>query len=219
MVPNGKMDALARFAKLAWIGLLPLLLCGGCGSAPAEPELVRPVRAIKVADIAGFRSRSFPGRAEAVDEVDLSFRVSGPLIQLPVRVGDQVAKGDLLAAIDPIDYRTALDLARGNLQRAEAELLAMEAGRQARGDPAVAGRLERSPGQSQSGHRRTRPERDPAGTGRDFPIRIRSCRCRCGTKPRPGSKRLKRRCASASRAPGKKTAKRNKAKSWPCRRW
>ncbi|MCL4201476.1 MAG: efflux RND transporter periplasmic adaptor subunit [Pirellulaceae bacterium] len=128
MVPNGNLGALARSARLTWLGLLPLLTCVGCGAPPAEPESVRPVRAIKVADLAGFRTRSFPGRAEAVDEVDLSFRVSGPLIQLPVRVGDQVAKGDLLAAIDPIDYRTALDLARGNLLRAQAELLAMEAG-------------------------------------------------------------------------------------------
>jgi multidrug efflux pump subunit AcrA (membrane-fusion protein) len=79
-------------------------------------------------DVVGFRSRTFPGRAEAVDEVDLSFRVSGQVIEFPVRVGDQVEKGTLLAALDPIDYRTALDLARGNLQRAQAELLAMEAG-------------------------------------------------------------------------------------------
>jgi RND family efflux transporter MFP subunit len=105
-----------------------MLISVGCGRAPAEPELVRPVRAVKVADVVGFRSRTFPGRAEALDEVDLSFRVSGQVIELPVRVGDQVEKGALLAALDPIDYRTALDLARGNLQRAEAELLAMEAG-------------------------------------------------------------------------------------------
>ena len=110
------------------IGLLLMLTLLGCGRQAKPPEPVQPVRAVKVADVVGFRSRTFPGRAEAVDEVDLSFRVSGQLIQLPVRVGDQVAKGDLLAALDPIDYRTALDLARGNLQRAEAELLAMEAG-------------------------------------------------------------------------------------------
>lgn len=83
---------------------------------------------MKVADVVGLRSRTFPGRAEAVDEVDLSFRVSGQVIKLPVRVGDRVAEGDLLAALDPIDYRTALDLARGNLMRAQAELAAMEAG-------------------------------------------------------------------------------------------
>jgi RND family efflux transporter MFP subunit len=100
----------------------------GCGPGAEDPEVPRPVRAVKVADVVGLRSRTFPGRAEAVDEVDLSFRVSGQLIQLPVRVGDRVSEGDLMAALDPIDYRTALDLARGNLMRAQAELAAMEAG-------------------------------------------------------------------------------------------
>ncbi|TVS14965.1 MAG: efflux RND transporter periplasmic adaptor subunit [Planctomycetaceae bacterium] len=107
---------------------MAVIAAAGCGSGTGDPEIPRPVRAVKVADVVGLRSRTFPGRAEAVDEVDLSFRVTGQVIKLPVRVGDRVAKGDLLAALDPIDYRTALDLARGNLMRAEAELAAMEAG-------------------------------------------------------------------------------------------
>ncbi len=114
--------------SLSWIPFLIVFAAAGCGSGTEDPEVPRPVRAVKVADVVGLRSRTFPGRAEAVDEVDLSFRVSGQVIKLPVRVGDRVAKGDLLAALDPIDYRTALDLARGNLMRAQAELAAMEAG-------------------------------------------------------------------------------------------
>lgn len=113
---------------LLWAPVLAVFAAVGCGSGTADPEIPRPVRAVKVADVVGLRSRTFPGRAEAVDEVDLSFRVAGQVIKLPVRVGDRVAKGDLLAALDPIDYRTALDLARGNLMRAQAELAAMEAG-------------------------------------------------------------------------------------------
>lgn len=114
--------------SLLWTPCLAVIAAAGCGSGTGDPEIPRPVRAVKVADVVGLRSRTFPGRAEAVDEVDLSFRVTGQVIKLPVRVGDRVAKGDLLAALDPIDYRTALDLARGNLMRAEAELAAMEAG-------------------------------------------------------------------------------------------
>ena len=128
MVPCCKLETYPRSRWLSWIGWLPMLISIGCGRAPVEPELVRPVRAVKVDDVVSFRSRTFPGLAQAVDEVDLSFRVSGQVIEFPVRVGDQVEQGTLLAAIDPIDYRTALDLARGNLQRAEAELSAMEAG-------------------------------------------------------------------------------------------
>ena len=60
--------------------------------------------------------------------MDLSFRVSGPLISLPVDVGSTVKKGDVIAAIDPRDFQAALDSAQGNLSRAQANLLAMERG-------------------------------------------------------------------------------------------
>jgi RND family efflux transporter MFP subunit len=72
--------------------------------------------------------REFPGRAKAKHEVDLSFRVSGPLVSLPVDVGSQVKQDTIVAAIDPRDFQTALDSAEGNLSAAQANLLAMERG-------------------------------------------------------------------------------------------
>lgn len=59
--------------------------------------------ALKVADASGLLERAFPGRARASQEVNLSFRVSGPLITLPVEVGDKVQADDVLARIDPND--------------------------------------------------------------------------------------------------------------------
>ena len=108
--------------------VLSALVQVGCREPAVEPEAIRPVRAIKVGDLKALEGREFPGRAEAKDEVDLSFRVSGPLISLPVDVGSQVKKGDVIAAIDPRDFQAALDSAQGNLARAQANLLAMERG-------------------------------------------------------------------------------------------
>jgi multidrug efflux pump subunit AcrA (membrane-fusion protein) len=104
------------------------LLSAGCGGSAPAPEAVRPVRAVKVGDLKAISGREFPGRAAAVDEVDLSFRVAGPLVSLPVDVGTEVKKGDVIASIDPRDYQAALDSAQGNLARAQANLLAMERG-------------------------------------------------------------------------------------------
>jgi RND family efflux transporter MFP subunit len=73
-----------------------------------------------VGDLAAMEQRSFPGRAQAAQEVDLSFRVTGPLIARPVNVGDEVEAGDLIARIDPRDFEVALRNAEGNLQRARA---------------------------------------------------------------------------------------------------
>jgi multidrug efflux pump subunit AcrA (membrane-fusion protein) len=100
----------------------------GCTGPAAEPEPVRPVRAIKVGDATVFEGREFPGRASAKGEVDLSFRVQGPLISLPVDVGAEVKTGDLIAAIDPRDFQASLDSAQGSLGVAKAQLLAMERG-------------------------------------------------------------------------------------------
>ncbi len=100
----------------------------GCGRAVSEQTAVRPVRAIRVGDLQAIQGREFPGRASAKDEVDLSFQVSGPLISLPVDVGSQVKKKDVVAAIDPINFQAALDSAQANLNIAEANLTAMERG-------------------------------------------------------------------------------------------
>jgi multidrug efflux pump subunit AcrA (membrane-fusion protein) len=102
----------------------------GCGKEESSKKpVVRPVKAVRVADPSGLSNRAFPGRAKATQEVDLSFRVSGPLITRPVNVGDEVKKGQVLATIDPRDFEVDLRNVRGQLQRARAQLAAM---RQAR---------------------------------------------------------------------------------------
>ena len=52
--------------------------------APPAPEIVRPVRAAQVNEASEIAGRYFPGRAKATREVDLAFRVSGPLVERPV---------------------------------------------------------------------------------------------------------------------------------------
>jgi RND family efflux transporter MFP subunit len=55
-------------------------------------------------------------------EVNLSFRVGGPLISRPVDVGDMVEAGDIVASIDPRDFEVRLESVRGQLERAKAAL-------------------------------------------------------------------------------------------------
>jgi RND family efflux transporter MFP subunit len=112
-----------------FVGACALAVMGiGCRPAASEPETIRPVRAMKVGDLKAILGRDFPGRAKASHEVDLSFRVSGPLISMPVDVGSQVKKHDIVAVIDPRDFQTGLDSAEGKLSAAQANLLAMERG-------------------------------------------------------------------------------------------
>lgn len=103
------------------------LLLSGCEPAPPPKEVVPLVPAIMVADVQDVAASDFPGRARAGQEVNLSFRVTGPLIELPVSVGDEVAKGDVVAHIDPKDYLNALGTAEGALQAAQATARKAEA--------------------------------------------------------------------------------------------
>ncbi len=99
-------------------GLLPLaaaLLLSAC-SKPAPPEA--PVRSVKVMTIGVGTLQSsveFAGEVRARVESRLGFRVAGKLSQRPVQVGDHVKAGQLLAQLDPQDYRLAADAARAQL--------------------------------------------------------------------------------------------------------
>jgi len=99
--------------------LLSTGLVWGCGTEP-EPKPPRRVKAMQVLDASSLSTSAFPGRADPGQEVNLSFRVAGPLIELSASVGDQVSKEDVVARIDPKDYQSALQSAEGELQMAQA---------------------------------------------------------------------------------------------------
>ena len=52
--------------------------------------------------------------------VGIAPRVSGPIINIPVRDNQEVKAGDLLFEIDPADYKTALDAAKASVANEEA---------------------------------------------------------------------------------------------------
>ncbi|HEB59628.1 MAG TPA: efflux RND transporter periplasmic adaptor subunit [Gammaproteobacteria bacterium] len=105
------------------LSLLLVTLAVGCSKEPEQKEIIRPVLAAQVSTDANRVGRSFPGRAEANQEVDLSFRVSGPLVELPNDiVGRAFKKGEVIARIDPRDYEVKVQDAEGKLERARSAL-------------------------------------------------------------------------------------------------
>jgi RND family efflux transporter MFP subunit len=101
--------------------LTSLSLLGSCGNPPPkEPEAIRPVRAIQIADETSILRHWFPGQAKAKEEVDIAFEVGGRLIERPVKVGDSVQEDQLLARLDPRDFQNELEAAQARLERAKA---------------------------------------------------------------------------------------------------
>lgn len=97
--------------------------CRGSETETARPEpAVRPVRAVQVQPRSGAEARVFPGKTAASTEVDLAFRVANQIIELPVKVGQFVEKGDLIARLDPTDFQTRTRGYQAQLEGARASL-------------------------------------------------------------------------------------------------
>lgn len=94
-----------RFKILCTAGLA-LLALSACKEEEVEnvQPPVRPVLSMVVADVESVRLATYPGRAQAVRELNIAFEVPGKVLQRPVDVGTQVKEGDVLASLDPDPY-------------------------------------------------------------------------------------------------------------------
>lgn len=117
---------LSRSASLAW----PILfLAAGCApESPTRPEVTRPVKTMVVTAGGETNTRSFPGKAEASKEVELAFQVSGLLVNIPVKEGQNVARGEVIAQLRPDEFQARLTALQGQLDQARAVLSALRAG-------------------------------------------------------------------------------------------
>ena len=101
--------------------LAALAVLSGCAGTDVEQDPVRPVRAFQVGDASIFVGRPFPGRAKAVQEVNLSFRVAGTLLWIP-DVGRTFKSGQEIATLDPRDFDVELRNVTAQLSSAQATL-------------------------------------------------------------------------------------------------
>jgi RND family efflux transporter MFP subunit len=105
-----------KLVRSIFLAVTLTILSVGCSSEETDSKpKIRPVRAIQVSEPQLLGGRWFPGRAEPTEEVDLSFRVGGPLISRPINVGDVVRTDQTLAQIDPQDYSVRLKNVKGQL--------------------------------------------------------------------------------------------------------
>lgn len=104
--------------KTAFAVISSALLLAAC-SKPAPPE--EPVRAVKVMTV-GVDSynagHEFAGEVKAQVESRLGFRVGGKIIRRQAELGQRVKAGQVLAQLDPQDYKLAADAARAQVAAA-----------------------------------------------------------------------------------------------------
>ncbi len=109
--------------SLTTLGLLTLMLFSlGCEEPPVEVTPLRPVETIEVGYYSEDRNRTFSGTARTDTIVNLSFRSTGILTALNMKVGQAAQKGQLLAELDNVQARLAQEQAITSLNSAESQL-------------------------------------------------------------------------------------------------
>lgn len=108
--------------KAALLALLGTTLFGCSKKEVVVKEAtIRPVKTIVIENEQLGSDRNFPGRVDAVQRAQVSFRVPGKLIKIHVKEGDEVAKGDLLAELDPTDFKITLNNRQASYNRTKAD--------------------------------------------------------------------------------------------------
>ena len=93
---------------------------GARATAPAEAQ-VRPARVIEISYHLRGRSTVMAGTVVPRIEATFGFRVAGKIVERLVDVGATVHQGQVIARLDPADYRLAVDNARAALASADAD--------------------------------------------------------------------------------------------------
>ena len=99
-----------------------ILSFSGCGQESENINLQpRPVKLLTVTDQPYTLSYYFPGKVLADKKTILSFQVPGRIIEIPIKVGMNVKKDDILAELDDRNYKNNYLKSKAKYQEAQIE--------------------------------------------------------------------------------------------------
>lgn len=105
--------------KLIPVFVLAALM--SCSQPPLKEQGPRPVKLTEVTAL-DVVEKSFSGVVAPDQFSDLAFKMSGPLISLNVEEGQKVRTGQVVAEIDPQDFKWEYEAKKASFQTAEAQL-------------------------------------------------------------------------------------------------
>ena len=110
-----------RIFKVSSLFIFCFLL--NCGENEVKEEVVlRPVRYSEVGYVGGDKSRSFSGTAKTEKIINLSFRSSGIVTKLDMKLGQKVRKNDLLGTLDNVSARLNYESAIESKNSSESQM-------------------------------------------------------------------------------------------------
>jgi RND family efflux transporter MFP subunit len=119
----GEGSAMLRATVVGRVVSLALLVAivHGCGDEP--PPVQEVIRPVKIVEVGGQRDarREYPGRIRAAQYSEMAFEVPGRISELPLKEGDRVKRGQVVARLDSRDYQAKLAAAEAKLAQAASE--------------------------------------------------------------------------------------------------
>ena len=94
-----------KYFKLLAISALAVMLLATCGSKKGtSTNSTQCVEVISPTPLDTVATKNYTGRVKESEQINVAFKTGGQIKKINVRVGDHVAKGQLLANIDSSDY-------------------------------------------------------------------------------------------------------------------
>ncbi|MEP3055793.1 efflux RND transporter periplasmic adaptor subunit [Ascidiaceihabitans sp.] len=101
------------------------------GPSMAQDVDPRPAKVAIVTSTSATISRKYPAIVLPSREIEMSFKVSGQVVELPIRASTDVAAGDVIAQIDTRDFKNQIAQLESSRDQATAQLEALRAGARA----------------------------------------------------------------------------------------
>jgi len=129
-MPN-ELQSSREFRAIAVLGAALLAVsCVACGkdttsaraAGPGKAQEPRPVRVVAAAVGPLPRTVTVTGTLAADEEVVAGFKVAGRVSEIAVDLGSPVRKGQVLARLDPTDFRLRVEQAEAALRQVRAGL-------------------------------------------------------------------------------------------------
>ncbi|NRB62084.1 MAG: efflux RND transporter periplasmic adaptor subunit [Saprospiraceae bacterium] len=113
--------------SLLW-SIVFLVACNnGSKEEDNSASSIRPVKYLTVGNSQQVGQLTYTGLAKAQQVARLSFKVGGTVSQIPIKVGDRVRKGQLLALLDATDYQVSYNQSLANVQSAKSQIESAQA--------------------------------------------------------------------------------------------
>jgi RND family efflux transporter MFP subunit len=120
----GRSNKIGRVWQAGLVLLIAPVLLAACQreTETATPQ-ARPVRTVTVEKREAGTQLTFTGRIEAEDEVSLSFRIGGRILENNGKLGDRVQTGQVVARIESQNEMNGLRQAQAALAAAQGQLV------------------------------------------------------------------------------------------------